>query len=266
MRMRATVYLACLLAGGFTIASAQGAGTSLVIWPIAPTIAADVRTTALWLENRGAEPVTLQIRVVEWTTVAYDDMLVEEQDDVIASPPVAEIAPGRRQLVRLVRLGELPIGREQAFRVIVDELPSLTPRVEVRSGPALGVNLRLRYSLPLFVYGDGLVAAHQVASPEHARIAVPELEWRVVGDTSQRWLHVRNTGSGHARLSHVRVTADDVEAPLSAGLLGYVLPGAERRWALPTDGGAWTDVRVDADVNGRYQADIRPRASSPGAP
>lgn len=266
MCMRATVSLACLLAGGLTMASAQGASTSLVIWPIAPTIAAGVRTTALWLENRGASPVTLQIRVVEWTTVAYDDLLVDEQDDVIASPPVADIAPGHRQLVRLVRIGEPPIGREQAFRVIVDELPSLARRAEARSDPAFGVNLRLRYSLPLFVYGDGLVAAHQAAAPEHARVATPELEWRIVGDASERWLHVRNTGTGHARLSHVRVTTDEVDAPLSAGLLGYVLPGAERRWALPTDGGTWTDARVDADVNGRYQADIRPRASSPGAP
>ena len=263
MFMRAAVYLVCLLAGGLTIASAQGAGTSLVIWPVVPTIAAGTNTTALWLENRGSAPVTLQIRVVEWTTIAYDDMLVEDQDDVIASPPVAEIAPGRRQLVRLLRIGEPPVGREQAFRVIVDELPSPAPLVEVRPASALGVNIRLRYSLPLFVYGDGLVAARQTVVPEHARVAVPDLEWRVVGDSSQRWLHVRNTGSGHARLSHVRVTADDIETPLSAGLLGYVLPGAERRWALPPGGGTGADLRVDADVNGRYQADIRPRASSP---
>lgn len=255
--MRVLRHLLFVLAGVCAVTLAYGNSTALVIWPIAPTIAAGANTSALWLENRGTEPLTLQIRVVEWSTLNYDDLLIEEQDDVIASPPVAEIAAGHRQLVRLVRLGEPPVGREQSFRVIVDELPSPTRQRVVTSGPTLGVNLRLRYSLPLFVYGDGLLASGAPMS-EHARAAAPELEWRVVDAESRRWLHVRNTGTGHARLSHVRVAAEDVDAPLSSGLLGYVLPGAERRWALPPVIGSRVDIRVDADINGHVAAGIRP--------
>ncbi|MBN9441546.1 MAG: molecular chaperone, partial [Bosea sp.] len=118
-------------------------GTSLVIWPIDPSIPSGHQATALWLENRGDRPLTLQVRVVGWTTVDFDEVFVGEQEAVIASPPIAEVPAGQKQLVRLVRVAPAPVGREQAFRVIVDELPRpdrpQTPATQV----AIGVSLRL---------------------------------------------------------------------------------------------------------------------------
>ena len=47
-------------------ASAAHAQSSVVIWPLNPTIALGEQATALWLENHGTEPVMLQIRALGW--------------------------------------------------------------------------------------------------------------------------------------------------------------------------------------------------------
>lgn len=232
--------------------------SALVIWPIDPVLESGQTAAALWLENRGASRLTLQIRVLGWQAANYDEVFVEVQDQVIASPPIAEVDPGARQLVRLVRTIPASAGREQAFRVLIDELPGPESQRPSPAPLALGVALRLRYSLPLFVYGDGLSADRRPdqGGPYRPRAAAPALRWTIVDDASTRWLHVRNGGDGHARLSGVHVTARAGETPLAVGLLGYVLPGGERRWALPSI--AAEDVVLRADVNGRQVTGVRP--------
>jgi fimbrial chaperone protein len=256
--------IATILFGLYVAAAAPyGAPRStLVIWPIDPVLEQGQTAAPLWLENRGVEPLTLQIRVVGWRTADFDDVFMDEQEDIVASPPVARVAPGTRQFVRLVRTSRTPLEGEQAYRVIIDELPAQRDEPAAVSELALGVALRLRYSLPLFVYGGGLVADRRSQTTTLARsaeAAVPDLHWRIVDGQARRWLHVRNAGTGHARLSRVHVAGGTVSVPLAAGLLGYVLPGAERRWALPETITA-SDVVVTADVNGRTAPNVRPLA------
>lgn len=83
-------------------APAAHAQSSVVIWPLNPTIAPGEQATAIWLENHGAEPVTLQIRALGWRQDGAENV-TERQDEVVSSPPLAEVAPGKRQLVRLIR-------------------------------------------------------------------------------------------------------------------------------------------------------------------
>jgi fimbrial chaperone protein len=259
--LRAVLLVAAAMSCLLVAPVSGGTGSALVIWPIDPVIEDQQIAAPLWLENRGTSPLALQIRVVSWRTENYDDVMVDEQSDVIASPPVAELGPGVRQLVRLVKTGPTSAGLEQAFRVIIDEIPQAGAERVNETQLVLGVALRLRYSLPLFVYGEGLMAGRQrpVAGPSRRlRAAAPNLHWRIVGDKSRRWLYVRNTGDGHARLTGVRVESDTAGVPLADGLLGYVLPGAERRWQLPESNSVATDVMVVADVNGGGAVRIRP--------
>src|SRR5471032_3672854 len=102
------------------------AASSVLIWPIDPVLEADQRASALWLENRGTETANLQIRVFAWTQSGFSDQY-QNQRDVIGSPPVAKIEPGQKQLVRLTRTKEVPPGRELAYRIIIDEIPSAKP-------------------------------------------------------------------------------------------------------------------------------------------
>lgn len=74
--------------------SAGGAATSVLIWPIDPVLEADQKAGALWLENRGTAPANLQVRVFAWRQGDYQEQF-QVQREIIGSPPVANIAPGR---------------------------------------------------------------------------------------------------------------------------------------------------------------------------
>jgi fimbrial chaperone protein len=219
---------------------------SVMIWPIDPVIESGQRATALWLENRGVQTVTLQIRVLGWSARDYTDHYIEHQRGIIGSPPVATIAPGQRQLVRLTKTEEIPAGQETAYRILIDEIPSAaeaTPETApLADMAAMGVKFRMRYSLPLFAYGPGASRT----------TGAPTLIWRVVDADGHRWLQVRNDGPIHARLTDVSLTRDRATLPrvnVASGLLGYVLPGMEMRWPLPDTTPMDERLALEAGVN-----------------
>lgn len=204
--------------------------SSILIWPVDPVIKADARATALWLENPGKTPVTLQVRIYAWSQDGGRNSYAP-QETILGTPPIVTIAPGAKQLVRLTRTTPALAGREQAFRVIIDEIPTASPATT--SGAA--VSFRMRYSLPLFAYSADI--ARGTAAKIDATGQLPNLTWRIVGSGGERQLEVHNSGAVHARLTDVAFARSAAsvgdEVPLAKGLLGYVLPGATMRWPLP---------------------------------
>lgn len=243
------ISLALLLAALACIALAPspvGAQTipgAVLIWPVNPVIEADRQAGALWLENPGKTPVTLQVRIYAWAQ-ADGKNVYAEQTDVFGTPPIVTIAPGEKQLVRLTRTTPPPTGYEAPYRIVIDEIPLDTGS----AGTGTAVAFRMRYSLPLFVLGE--TAARQDAK---ALPPLPGLAWRIVGSGSDRQIEISNTGPVHARLTEARFGS----TPQAAGLLGYVLPGQTMRWPLSagSDGAGFT-----ASVNGAPAAPIARRA------
>lgn len=240
----ASVFMAmALLWGG----QAQ-AQTSVLIWPIDPVIEADQKAGALWLENRGSEPANLQVRVFAWKQGDFDDQYLTQRE-IIGSPPVANIAPGAKQLIRLTRTAASPVGQEQAYRIIIDEIPAaVVPDKEGETRQA-AIRFQMRYSVPLFVYGQGLWGK---PDPEGQRDAAgvgkPQLSWRHVADKGRTFVEIRNTGPVHARLTDVVMEQGGQHKPVVEGLLGYVLPGASMRWPAPLQASAATVLK--GRVNG----------------
>lgn len=218
---------AALLSPG--LAQAQSA---IVLWPTDPRIAPGEQATGVWLENHGAKPVTLQIRAHDWTQDAGGDHESATQA-VVSSPPIATIAPGQRQLVRVIRRGPAAAG-ETSYRLLVDELPQPAP--EGGSGVVARLAVQMRYSLPLFAYGT---AADRLAS--HLSSAVHLVD-------GKRWIEISNRGSLHARLTDLRIGTGAGARMIRPGLIGYVLPGATMRWQLPDDLSPGQPLRVN--VNG----------------
>lgn len=219
-------------------ASAQQPG-SLLIWPVNPVIEGDARAAALWLENPGKAPITLQVRIFAWAQQNGENVYAP-QNDVVGTPPIVSIAPGERQLIRLTRTTPPPDVAEKPYRIVVDEVPTGT----ASATPGASVSFRMRYSLPLFSYAlaDKPKARHAAPAP------MPQIAWRVGADTGGRFLEIRNTGTNHARLTDVSFVAGPKKSPVAEGLLGYVLPGASMRWPLPGD--ADTAGELIATVNG----------------
>ena len=234
------VALALLLAAPRP-ASAQQPG-SLLIWPVNPVIEGDARAAALWLENPGKTPITLQVRIFAWAQQNSDNVYAP-QNDVVGTPPIVSIAPGERQLIRLTRTTPPPDVAEKPYRIVVDEIPT----GKVSAAPGASVSFRMRYSLPLFSY------AQRGDSKARPTAPAPQISWRTSADNGERFLEIRNTGASHARLTDVSFTAGPNKQPVAQGLLGYVLPGATMRWPLPRD----------IDITGELVATVNGTAGIP---
>lgn len=255
------------LAGALTalcVSSTAFAAASILVWPIDPVIEHDEAGTAIWLENNGPSASRIQIRALRWNQVKGLDELVP-QENIVVSPPAAEILPGQRQLLRLIRTVTVQDGRQEAYRILIDEIPGQAgPSTAAGSDerpPAseqvAGLAFQLRYSVPLFVSGKGAWTREDTRKhPDSKAAAQPLLTYTVQAKQGQHWLVLRNTGPVHARLSHVSFLVGGREVWTVPGLLGYVLPGAEMRFEVP---GA---VQAGGTLKAIVNADRAPRTIS----
>jgi len=206
--------------------------STVVIWPVDPTLKPGEQATALWLENKGDKPVTLQVRSFDWAQPQGDDALTP-QDDVVVSPPITTVAAGKRQLVRVIRRNPAAAAApEKAYRLLIDELPT-APSPGDPAAASARLAVQMRYSIPLFVYA---------ADPAVQKVALVS---RTLTTDEGRFVEVRNTGTLHARLTDLRIVAGNQDRMIKAGLNGYVLPGATIRIALPNDAAGVVKVGVN---------------------
>ncbi|MBK0098206.1 molecular chaperone [Erwinia sp. S63] len=205
---------------------AAHAANSLMIWPIDPAINPDEKASELWLENRGNATTMMQVRIFSWLQVGGQEQY-QTQQQVVASPPMVRLEPGQKQLVRLIKQGPPEAGREMSYRVVLDEIP--TPRTPGEN--QAGLTFQMRYSVPLFVYGNGVTSDS----------AKPQLSWQQVDSGGKHWLELTNRGNGHARLSNVTIGG----RRLGNGLFGYVLANSSNRWPLTSS----VSGELSAEVN-----------------
>ena len=89
------------LACAATLAGAAHAA-SLQISPVMINLRAAQAATGISLQNAGDQPIYGQVRVFLWEKKNGDDVLTPT-DELIASPPVMQIAAKSAQTIRLVR-------------------------------------------------------------------------------------------------------------------------------------------------------------------
>lgn len=201
---------------------------SLGVWPINPRIDSNDSATMVWVKNNNQDkPVMLQARVFAWRQEGNEDKY-DAQDELVVSPPFIEVKPAAQQVFRIVnRTGPVKgVITEKSYRVLIDEIP------DAKNDKKILLNFQMRYSLPLFV---GLPADYAVMGiKDRLKALEGALRYRVVTGAEPA-LEILNHGQIHTRLSGVRIrisTARAQDVFISEGLMGYVLPGAVRRWPL----------------------------------
>lgn len=209
-------------------ANALAQGTSLQISPVQINLALAQQATTLTLRNESGEAMYGQVRVFAWSQRDGEDVL-EPTQEIVATPPLIQVAPGTTQVVRLLRTGGQDKG-ERSYRLIIDEIAKPLPE------PVSGVQVRLRYSVPVFV-GSGM------GKPQD------ELRWMVAQRGKDWVLRVANGGPHRAQISAVKLTVDGKTHTLGEGLLGYALSGSEREWVLPFSLPGRSPITVRAVVN-----------------
>jgi fimbrial chaperone protein len=189
------------------------AAGSFQVNPIRVDMSAGVTSAALTIRNDGDESIVVQLSVVAWSQDSGEDKY-GATNEALVTPPIATIAPGAQQIVR-VGLRRPPDPRQElAFRLFVQEVPP-PPKPDFN-----GLQVALRVSLPVFV----------------APLVPPirQLAWsaKAESDGAIR-LTVRNTGNTHIQISdfELRPSDEDTLVAHEAGL-AYALAGQSREWLL----------------------------------
>jgi fimbrial chaperone protein len=219
---------------------AAGLGVAPTLLEFAPQEVAK----GLTLRNTGATTLRAQVRIFMWQQQDGKDVLTPSTA-LVASPPFLNIAPGGKQMVRIIqRGGTAPdtLSGERSFRILVDELPA--PPVDEmgtdsQTGAQPGLNFLLRFSIPAFI-----------ASPTGG--AGAKLNWRLQNTEAGLQLVADNAGSSRAQITDLKLMDSEARVLYEhKGLAGYLLSGNSRRWSfkLPVSAAAATEIRMQ--VNGQ---------------
>ncbi|SFH96010.1 fimbrial chaperone protein [Bosea sp. OK403] len=213
--MSALVVLAASLAG-------QASAASLQVAPVLLDLPAPATTATITLRNTDVEPITAQLRIFRWIQDNGVERL-EPTNDVVASPPLVDLRSRQDYTVRVIRVASRPPDKEEAYRLVIDELP----KPKRASGT---VALVTRHLVPVFFTGKS-------ASP-------PAISWSA--GQHGRGITLAAVNSGDTRVRLAAVTLRDASGQVlsaSKGLLGYSLGRSSMRWdiaapARPTKSGA----------------------------
>lgn len=222
-------------------ASATSAG-SLSVSPIRIELGAGQRSVTVTVRNDGEQATLVQTQLVAWTQADNQEHL-EPTAELLASPPIFNIAPAGVQILRIALRRPADADRERSYRLLVTEVPG-APQPGFS-----GAQFALKISLPIFV--DAAVAK-----------ATPQVAWSATRDAAGALvLTAFNSGSKHIQVHTVDVTGDGAGSEGRFAGLWYILPGQRRSVTIaPAPGrtiGAAGRVRIRAETDaGALAADV----------
>ena len=210
--MRATSLIILLSSLQLAMAEPSVAGTFQVT-PINVELRAPGSSSTVTLKNDADAPMNVQVRVFRWSQTDGKEQLVPSTD-LVASPPMATIAPRSEQSVRLVRVAKSPVAAEETYRIFVDEIPDPSKQ---KTGQ---IAVALRYSIPVFV---------MPSEPTQ-----PQLAWSIRQADGTTYVSATNSGGRRMKISGLQLKdASGASVSLGEGLNGYVLARSSMRWVLP---------------------------------
>ena len=229
------------------------AAAQLAIGPVVVEFGPQQRVAAVGvqLDESAAQPVRLQAEVLRWRQDLAGQAVATETDEMLVTPPVADLRPGQRQVFRLALRGARPAPEELAYRLVLEDIsaapagqadaaerheetpvraqasssPSASLTQGDRSGgaPELAVDFRLRYDLPVMVAPLGGVTQ--------------SLRWKVCpASAAEVCVRVLNAGNRRVKLTALTLAGDGAGNSLSLGEGEVLLVGTEREWRLPAAG------------------------------
>jgi fimbrial chaperone protein len=205
---------------------ASGLAASLSVAPTRIDLEAGDPAAVVTLQNDAVEPVMVQVQTFAWPrSPASADL--EPTRDVLAVPPVFEVAGKGKQIIRVALRAPFAGERERAYRLLITEVP--------RGGTTgTGVRFALRLSLPVFVTPLG---------------AEPRAVWSLRETRAAPELVLRNEGTAHLQVRRIvlRPGGNGVAAQ-SIETSAYVLAGQEHSWPLPS-GTRSTTLQLEAETN-----------------
>jgi fimbrial chaperone protein len=182
---------------------------ALSVLPVNVQMALGEQAATVTITNQGESQTAVQIRGYKWIQQGDKDELTPS-NDMIVSPPIATIAPGESQVVRLI-LRHPPQAREETYRIILDQIP---PPAE----PGV-VHVVLRMSIPIFAQPKTRTAA--------------DVQFHLETKEGNTYLVGVNNGLRHEAIRGIELkTSDGRELKVESGASPYILPGTTRHWKI----------------------------------
>jgi len=182
-------------------------------------IARGASSVAITVSNPSDERVIVQMNVVGWSQSSGKDVYADSEDFVVA-PPIATIAAGGEQIVRLVAKRRADPAVERAYRLYISEVPP-PPKPGFR-----GLQVALRIGVPVFVAPD-------------AKKPTPKIVWRAERRADRIRIEAQNTGNAHIKFSAMEARGSDGQPVVTAPTQPiYVLPGTAFSWEASVERGA----------------------------
>lgn len=210
-----------MLAASASIALAGSFGIS----PVGLSLPANRSASSVTIENTGDAPIVIQGKALAWTQDAGKSVRTESRD-LILNPPLFQLAPGEKQLVRIASRKGPPRETEAAYRVVFTEiLPEDGPREE-------GLSFRIALAQDIPVYVEPVLTAPK-----------PDVRWEARRTAEAYRVTVVNGGQRHYRLTNVRLGV--AEAP-TMQQVGTVVALAQSSFAidLPVSSAAKTTSSI----------------------
>lgn len=224
-----------LLATLLLMASPVAWAAALSVAPTRVELGPNDRSAVVTLQNDGSESVMLQVQTFAWPrTPATGDL--EPTRDILAVPPVFALAGKGKQIIRVALRGPPPADREQAYRLLITEVPR-------GGGVDTGIRFALRLSLPVFV-----------TPPE----AAPQITWTVLRASGGAQLALDNRGTAHLQVRRIVLRAPGNPQPVqSIEAAVYLLSGQSQTWPLTAPAAAQRTLQLEAETNlGPIQAAV----------
>lgn len=209
--------LVLVLVQGLAPTAAMAGGFS--VSPVRLFFGEKDRAVALRLSNESDQPLSLVTEVRAWSQDAQGQDRLEVSDDLIVSPAMLRIPPGREQVVRLILAAPRDPARQMTYRLFLREQIRAMPAADegstrseasARSAEPPAVPIALALSLPVFI------------TPPKARHDLQcAVEWPT---TSEPLAHCENRGRAHARLGRLDLLEGPALLARHEGSV-YLLPG-----------------------------------------
>ncbi|MHB8211872.1 MAG: fimbrial biogenesis chaperone [Acidithiobacillus sp.] len=182
------------------------------ISPVHVHLSQQRKIAALVLTNLQDAPLTVQTTAQAWSQ-AHGRNITTDTDQLIISPPLFEVPPHGRQIIRVGLRIPFPVHQEKDYRLILHEVPP-PPKPGF-----MGVQLVLRMILPVFVA--------PVANATHIQL-------KVSAHATEKGfsLQMVNEGNIHAEITGLRISEND-HTIFSKNLLVYVLPTSSQEVSIP---------------------------------
>lgn len=197
----------------FWLAAGAAEAGNFAVTPIRLEFSPAVRTGAITVVNSDQVPLGFQVKLLRWTQDAKGEDLYEDSKALTFFPRLMTLEPETR---RVIRVGTQAAAEdmEVAYRLAIDELPA--PR---QPGSGATVAVQVRFAVPIFV------------APKQPRISTEVLDLAVKGDELR--FRLANRGNQHVKLEDLSLLRG--ERQVATGQGWYVLPGAQREFAIKTD-------------------------------